>query len=459
MKLGTRSKLVGWASLAALSLAFTAGCSGSGSGDDANSVEDSLEIFSWWTNPGESEALTALLDVYRQQNSGVDVTNAAATDPTNARQTLQTRLESGDPPDSFQAISGVDVMSWVSQGKMVPITELSDKNGWADIFPPVVTDILTQNGDLYAVPVDIERDNNLYYNSALMQAHNVAPPQTLADFYAACSTFQSDKLTPVAMPAAGWVLALVAFETLMPTVNGGDYYLDFFNGDADPNGPELTTLFQEFAKVVACSNVATASDSWGDAGDAVVNGNAAMIVMGDWMKGYFEGGQDAAGNARPVWTANQDFGVVPGLGSTGYYTFNSAVFGLPLGAQHPNAGKAFLTVAGSAAGQQAFNPLKGSVPARTDADLSLFDDMTRGSAMDFQAASVGTHKLLPGYASLTTLDFQEEINPSLLVFAVGGDRARALDPIDVPEDEAQVPALDVAYMVAKVAANYDLLKK
>lgn len=459
MKIATRSQFVSSVvSVAALSLVFM-GCSSSGSGAEAGNVEDSLEIFSWWTNPGEVEALNALLDVYRSENKGVDVTNAAAVNPTTARQTLQTRLESGDPPDSFQAISGVDVMSWVDQGKMVPITPLAMKNGWANSFPSAVTDILTRNGDLYAVPVNIERDNNLYYNSALMSANQVDPPQTLDDFYAACDTLQKANVTPLAMPAAGWVLALVAFETLMPSVNGGDYYLDFFSGNADPNGPELKALFGEFKKVVGCSNVATATDSWGDAGDTMYNGNTAMIVMGDWMKGYLEGGQDAKMKTRAKWTANQDFGVVPGLGSTGYFTFNSAVFGLPLGAEHPNAGKAFLTVAGSAAGQQAFNPLKGSVPARIDADLSLFDDMTRASAMDFQAAGADTHKLLPGYASLTTLDFQEEINPSLLVFAVGGDRARALDPTDVPEDEAQVPALDLDYIIAKVAANYDLLKK
>ncbi|HEY4106740.1 MAG TPA: extracellular solute-binding protein, partial [Polyangiaceae bacterium] len=389
----------------------------------------------------------------------VDVTNAAAVDPTTARQTLQTRLEMGDPPDSFQAVSGVDVMTWVTQGKMQPITELSMKNGWGDVFPPAVTNILTYKGDVYAVPVNIERDNNLYYNMALMQQNQIDPPQTLDDFYAACTSLQAKNVTPLAVPAAGWVLALVAFETLMPSVNGGDYYLQFLGGNADPNGPELRTLFQEFAKVLACSDIATETDSWGASGDIVYNNNAAMYVMGDWAKGYFEGGQDANGVARPAWVANTDFGVVPGLGGTGYFTFNSAVFGLPVGAQHPNAGKAFLTTAGSADGQQAFNPLKGSVPARTDADLSLFDDMTRNSAMDFKAAGAQTNKLLPGYASLTTLAFQEEINPSLLVFAVGGDRARTLDSADVPADEAQVQAFDVDYIIQKIAANYALLKQ
>jgi glucose/mannose transport system substrate-binding protein len=184
-----------------------------------------------------------------------------------------------------------------------------------------------------------------------------------------------------------------------------------------------------------------------------------MFVMGDWAKGYFEGGKDATGASRSAWKPGVDFGVVPGLGSAGYYTFNSAVFGMPSGAQHPNAAAAFLTAVGSKAGQQAFNPVKGSVPARTDVELADFDDMVRASAADFATAGAGDTKLLPGYASLTPLDFQVEINPSLLVFAVGGDRARSLDPENVPEDEASVPALDVSYIVAKIAANYALLDR
>jgi glucose/mannose transport system substrate-binding protein len=443
-------------SLSALGL----GCSDDSADEDQpQKAEDSLEIFSWWTSAGEAEALSALLEVFSDEQPGVEVTNAANDDPTTARETLKTRLQAGEPPDSFQAISGVDVMNWVAAGKMEPITALAARNGWGDVFPAAVTDILSRDGELYAVPVNIERDNNLYYNVQVLADHELEPPQSLDELYAACATLQAADVVPLAVPAAGWVLALVAFETLLPAVNGGEYYMDFLGGKADPDGPELRAFFEELAKVLECSNVATAEASWGVGGDLVYKGDAAMFVMGDWAKGYFEGGKDADGKSRRAWTPGVDFDVVPGLGSAGYYTFNSAVFGLPAGAQHPNAAAAFLTAVGSKAGQQAFNPVKGSVPARTDVDLAQFDDMVRASAADFATAGAADTKLLPGYASLTSLDFQVEINPSLLVFAVGGDRARSLDPDNVPEDEATVPALDVDYIIAKVSANYSLLER
>jgi glucose/mannose transport system substrate-binding protein len=448
-------------------------CSDSGTTEDRGPVlEDSLEIYSWWTGSGEAEALQALIDVYSEKHPGVQVTNAAALDSTNARTELADRLEAGEPPDSFQAISGVDLLAHVNDSQMEPITDLAERNGWLDVFPAAVLDTLRVADELYAVPVNIERDNNLYFNKAVLSDHGIDAPQTLDEFYAMCETLQTadPPVDPLALPPAGWVLALVAFETLMPGVNGGDYYLRFFEGNAQlaegsPDRTELEELFTEFYKVAQCSNIdkGTATDPsyprWDLHGDKVFDGDAASIVMGDWMKGYLEGGKTWEGDSRSAWVANDEFGVVPGLGSAGHFTFNSAVFGLPKGAPHPNAAGAFLEIVTSEAGQVAFNPLKGSVPARTDVGLGDFDDMVRTAAEDFQAAGAEEGKLLPGYASLTTLEFQLAINPALVVFAVGGSKAATMlntpDAEVVTSAEEDVAAGDVDYIVQKIVANYE----
>src|SRR5262249_23757956 len=55
-------------------------------------------------------------------------------------------------------------------------------------------------------------------------------------------------------------------------------------------------------------------------------------------------------------------------GSDGVYDFLSDSFTLPVGARHPMAARDWLLEAGSTEGENLFNPLKGSVPARLDAD-------------------------------------------------------------------------------------------
>jgi len=420
-------------------------------------TESTLELFSWWTQAGEKEALAELIEEYHSQLPQVEVINAASFDPETARERLKKRMESNEPPDSFQAISGVDLMTWVVQNKMTPLTELAVEQNWKEVFPSEVLETVSKEGVIYAVPLNIERDNNLYYNRKVLKENNVTAPSTLEEFFDACTRLKKSKITPLTQPAAGWIMALLTFENLLPAVLGGEYYTEFFSGTASLQEEELRSFFEEVKKVLQCSDVQESTASWGASADTLYRGDAAMYVMGDWAKGYLEGGEDVNLKPRKPWVPNVDFGVLPGLGSGDYFVFNSAVFGLPVGALHPKASRSFLRIAASRAGQEAFNPLKGSIPARTDVDLGLFDEMVRTAADDFTLAAEGEGKLLPGYATLTTFDYQKEVNPSLLVFAVGGARARQLDPANVSINELDVQALNVGYIVGKIMATYVLL--
>lgn len=64
-------------------------------------------------------------------------------------------------------------------------------------------------------------------------------------------------------------------------------------------------------------------------------------------------------------------------------------------APHRDAAIAWLTVAGSSDGQDAFNPVKGSIPARNDADRSLYGEYLL-SAMDDWASDTVVGSLTHG---------------------------------------------------------------
>ncbi|WP_327010062.1 hypothetical protein OHA72_24180 [Dactylosporangium sp. NBC_01737] len=54
------------------------------------------------------------------------------------------------------------------------------------------------------------------------------------------------------------------------------------------------------------------------------------------------------------------------------YDFLSDSFTLPTGVRSPDLSRKWLIECGSASGQNLFNPLKGSIPARTDAEANLY---------------------------------------------------------------------------------------
>lgn len=113
------------AGTAVLALGLVGCASGSG-GDTASSTgatetaTGAVEVFSWWTGGGEEAGLNALIEVFNAENPGVEFINAAVAGGagTNARAVLATRLQAGDPPDSFQGHAGAELMDYIEAGQL-----------------------------------------------------------------------------------------------------------------------------------------------------------------------------------------------------------------------------------------------------------------------------------------------------------------------------------------------------
>jgi glucose/mannose transport system substrate-binding protein len=90
-------------------------------------------------------------------------------------------------------------------------------------------------------------------------------------------------------------------------------------------------------------------------------------------------------------------------------------FTLAKDAPHKAAAIAWLRSIGSKEAQEAFNPLKGSIPARTDVDRSKFDGYHQWS-MD----SFSKDKLLPScvHGEAAPAAFQQALNDAVTAFVV-----------------------------------------
>ena len=67
-----------------------------------------LEMFSWWTTGGEEAGLKAMYAIFEKSHPGVEIVNQAVAGAagSNAKAVLKTRMQGGDPPDSFQVHMG-----------------------------------------------------------------------------------------------------------------------------------------------------------------------------------------------------------------------------------------------------------------------------------------------------------------------------------------------------------------
>ncbi len=346
----------------------------------AAGLSGELEIFSWWTTGGEAAGLQAMYDLYPSVCPGdVEIVNAtvAGGGGAQARQVLTTRMQGGDPPGSFQVHMGHELIdTWVTSDYMEPLDDLYAQEGWNDIFPQGVLDIVSYEGHPYSVPVNIHRANVLWYNKTVFDTNNIDPPESFDDFFAAADKLKAAGITPLALGDVEVFAATQLLETTLIGSLGADAYNGLWTGDTDWTGTDVTTALDNLKKMLSYTNDDHSSLTWDQANDLVINGDAAMTIMGDWL--------DADNTAKKF----KDSGWVPSPGTSGIYDALSDTFGLPKNAPNPNAVNCWLKLVGSKDGQEAFNPLKGSVCARTDCDASLFDEYLQSAAEDWQSDEI-----------------------------------------------------------------------
>ncbi len=336
-----------------------------------------LEIFSWWTAGGEAEGLQALIDIYNERYPEVNVINAtvAGGAGAQAKAVLASRMQGGNPPDSFQVHAGQGIIAtWVVEDFMEPVTFILEDNGWMDDYPADVIDIISYQGEIYSIPVNIHRSNVMWYNRSLFADNGLEPPASMAEFFQVAEQLRARGITPLAVGGTdGWEQTHLLESVLLAEL-GAEAYRGLWTGATAWNGTRAKAALESFLRVMEYTNPDRAALTNIDAAQYVAEGRAAMTVMGDWVHGYYL----SIGH-----TPNEEYGWVPFPGTAGNFLMLSDTFGLPKDVPNPQNVERWLTLIASREGQDAFNPIKGSIPARTDADRSLYDAYLLSAMDDF----------------------------------------------------------------------------
>jgi len=100
-----------------------------------------------------------MFGVYKSLYPDVEIINAtvAGGAGTNAKAVLATRLEGGDPPDSFQVHAGLEVEKYSPTDYLSPLDEMLD----AEVYPADLLQMLKYEGHYWSIPVNIHRSNVL----------------------------------------------------------------------------------------------------------------------------------------------------------------------------------------------------------------------------------------------------------------------------------------------------------
>ena len=357
-------------------------------GGSAVAQSGDVEVFTYWTAGGEAEGLAAIEEVFAQQHPGINVINAviAGGVGSNANAVLATRMTGGDPPDTFQIHGGAELIdSWVKSGFTESLADFYAERGLGDKFPQGIIDLVSYEGAPYSVPVGVHRNGVLWSNSAVLAANGIKQPTDWDSFFAAMDTLKAAGVTPLALgDKDGWT-DVNLFEQILLGALGAEDYRGIWAGTVPWTDSRVTDALTTFGKVLDYVNADHATLEWSQAAGKVLDGSAAFTVMGDWAKGFF---------TANGWVPGKDFGWGPVPGADGTFTVVTDTFAMPLDIKNRDNAIAWLDTLASVEGQDAFNPKKGSIPARVDADLSKYDVYSQAAIADF-----GTLELVPSKAN------------------------------------------------------------
>ncbi|CAE6836008.1 ABC transporter substrate-binding protein [Paraburkholderia nemoris] len=338
---------------------------------------ESVQVMHWWTSGSEAAAVEKYKSALAAR--GVEWKDAAVGGGDNERLLLKARVVKGDPPDAAQVTA--DVLTYASnQNNLVDLTAVATSGKWDAALPDMVRRYATMGGKNYVVvPVGINRQNVMWISAdGLKKIGASAPPRTWNEFFAMADKARAAGMQPLAVAEDTWVNFMfmqVAYSAMQPDA----YRKAFEQFDvASLKGPGMVKAFEMLRKLRGYADRGASTRKWNEATQMVIRGKAFAQVMGDWAKGEF-----TVAGKKP----NIDYFCTPLPGTENGYQFNADGFMLFRRGAQKQSQLTLAEVLMDKRAQTAFSLVKGSVPARVDADVSQFDECSKQSYSNYLSAS------------------------------------------------------------------------
>ena len=323
------------------------------------------EVIHWWTSGGEQAAISQFAEAWQEMgNTWIDT---AITGGDNARGTTVNRIIGGNPPTAAQFNISKQFVDLVEQGLLQSLEEVASAEGWRDfIYPPELIETCEFEGEFYCVPVNIHSWQWMWINNDVYKQVGLPVPQTFEEFLAGAPTIQDAGITPLALGGQGWQESGM-FDVVASSIMGFPLMQSIYR-DKDVGAfrdGRFESVLNTFRELNTFTDEGSPGRLWNDTTAMVIEGKAAMQVMGDWARGEF---------AVAGMEAMKDYScVIPGKEK--YVALGGDVFVFPKN-DDPKVKDVQLAMASMMVNptvQANFNNAKGSLPMRLDVDTSAAD--------------------------------------------------------------------------------------
>ena len=306
----------------------------------------------------------------------VQVTNQNQED---YKQAIRAFLQAKPAPDVLAWSAGNRARFFIARDQIAPISDMWAANNYDDVLAPAFNRLAEYQGEKYFLPTDYYWWA-IYYRPSLFEQVGISEPKTWEELLGACDALNEAGITPIAIgnrfkwPAAGW------FDYLNMRVNGPEFHQQLTDLEIPLTDPRVKAVFTTWQDLFDhnCFLQDAAAYDWQEALDPMIQGQAAMYLMGDFVRESYPDELEDDLDFFQFPVINPDVPIGEDAPTDGFF--------MSVNAAHPEAAEAFMAYLASQDVQQQRLDEQGRLPTRTDLDLSNVDPFIQKGVEMVQSA-------------------------------------------------------------------------
>jgi glucose/mannose transport system substrate-binding protein len=323
-----------------------------------------LTAISQWSAGSDGAAITALGKKF-EEKGGVWQHSPVPGFTTEMMNKLRAQIIAGDPPACSQ-LKGPEIAAWSKIAPTVDLDAVVAAAGYEKVIAPDLAKLHKPGGKWIALPLQIYSTNMLFLSKRAMdKAKADKIPVTWAEFNDLADKMKSGGVAyPVAnggtRPDDGQ-----KFEAALAGISPTAYRAAIMNLDKKAlEGPEIKASFVQVRKIADWMDPNVGAQHFSTNLKRFIDGDMGMMIMGGWAQGVL----------RNAGFKLDDFMIAPGPSDNGKPVFllnaDAFIFWQRKEADL-QAGQALMAqLVMDPAIQTMYSQITGSIPVRTDVDLS-----------------------------------------------------------------------------------------
>ena len=319
---------------------------------------------SYMSDPDPRVADADAVQIFQEDHPDYEIVHSTVAHE-DFKQAIRAYLTASTPPDVMTWFAGNRARFFIDNDQIMDISDVWESEGWNESYPKGFQALSTVDGKQYFLPTSWYWWA-VYYRPSIFAELNLEPPETWEEFMELNETLKENGITPLAIGTKYRWTAAAWFDYLNMRINGPQFHIDLMLCKESYDDPRVAKVFEYWGELLENGYFLedAAAYSWSEALEPFIAGDAAMYLMGDFIRD----------SLPDEIEADLDFFRFPIIDPSVPIGEDAPTDGFFIAAnsQHPEAAKEFLAYLGGVDYQTLFAEDLGRLPTNSGVDRTMF---------------------------------------------------------------------------------------